>query len=143
MNGNVWIPIKISLKFVPKGPINIIPAMFQIMAWRRPGDKSLSEAMLLVYRRIYASLGLIELNNKYLLNQRTLENPMAYLRMCQSQIILVVMKLILIQLRFHGIVIYGRYIWKKGMNLTKINVQFSALNIWESASHVPTSCTEN
>ena len=45
-NENVWISIKISLKFVPKGPINIIPAMFRIMAWRRPGDKPLSEAML-------------------------------------------------------------------------------------------------
>ena len=45
-NENVWILIKISLKFVPKGPINKIPALFQIMAWRRPGDKPLSEAML-------------------------------------------------------------------------------------------------
>ena len=45
-NENVWISIKISLKFVPKGPINKIPALFQIMAWRRPGDKPLSEAML-------------------------------------------------------------------------------------------------
>ena len=45
-NDNVWISIWISLKFVPKGPINKIPALFQIMAWRRPGDKPLSEAML-------------------------------------------------------------------------------------------------
>ena len=45
-NENVWISIKISLKFVPKGPINKIPALFQMMAWRRPGDKPLSEAML-------------------------------------------------------------------------------------------------
>ena len=43
---NVWIPNKISLKFVPKGPINNIPAMVQIMAWRRPGDKPLSEPMM-------------------------------------------------------------------------------------------------
>ena len=43
---NVWIPIKISLKFVPKGPINNIPALVQIMAWRRPGDKPLSEPMM-------------------------------------------------------------------------------------------------
>ena len=34
-NENVWIPIKISMKFVPKGPINNIPALVQIMAWRR------------------------------------------------------------------------------------------------------------
>ena len=29
---NIWIPTKISLKFVPKGSINIIPALVQIMA---------------------------------------------------------------------------------------------------------------
>ena len=36
LNENVWIPIKISTKFVPKGPINNIPALVEIMAWRRP-----------------------------------------------------------------------------------------------------------
>ena len=46
LNENVWIPIKVSLKFVPKGQINNIPAMVQIMAWRRPGDKPLSEPMM-------------------------------------------------------------------------------------------------
>ena len=46
LNENVKTFIKISLKFVPKGPINNIPALVQIMAWRRPGDKSLSEPML-------------------------------------------------------------------------------------------------
>ena len=45
-NKNVWIPIKISLKFVPKGLINSIPTLVQIMAWRRPGDKPLSEPMM-------------------------------------------------------------------------------------------------
>ena len=45
-NENVWIAIKISLKFVPKGPINNIPALVQIMAWRRPDDKPLSEPMM-------------------------------------------------------------------------------------------------
>ena len=43
LNENVLISIKISLKFVPKGPINNIPALVEIMAWRRPGDKPLSE----------------------------------------------------------------------------------------------------
>ena len=38
--------LKISLKFVPKGSINNNPALFQIMTWRRPGDKPLSEPML-------------------------------------------------------------------------------------------------
>ena len=46
LNENVWIPIKISIKFVPKGPINNIPALVQIMAWRRPGNKPLSEPMM-------------------------------------------------------------------------------------------------
>ena len=46
LNENVIIPAKISLKFVPKGPINNIPALVQIMAWRRPGDKPLSEPMM-------------------------------------------------------------------------------------------------
>ena len=45
LNENVLISIKISLKFVPMGPINNIPALVQIMAWRRPGDKPLSEPM--------------------------------------------------------------------------------------------------
>ena len=43
LNENVSISIQISLKFVPKGPINNIPALVQVMAWRCPGDKPLSE----------------------------------------------------------------------------------------------------
>ena len=46
LNENIWISIKISLKFVSKGPINNIPALGQIMAWRRSGDKPLSEPMI-------------------------------------------------------------------------------------------------
>ena len=46
LNENIRLSTKNSLKFVPKGPINNIPALFQIMAWRRPGDKPLSEPML-------------------------------------------------------------------------------------------------
>ena len=49
LNENVWIPVKISLKFVPKGPINNIPALHYLNQW------------WFVYRRIYASLGLNEL----------------------------------------------------------------------------------
>ena len=44
---NVIILIRISLKFVPNGPINSIPALVQIMAWHRPGDKPLSEPVLI------------------------------------------------------------------------------------------------
>ena len=46
LNESIWISIKISLTFVPSVPINNIPALVQIMAWRRPGDKSLSEPMM-------------------------------------------------------------------------------------------------
>ena len=46
LNENVWILLKIWLKFVPKVWINNIPALVQIMAWRRPGDKPLSEPMM-------------------------------------------------------------------------------------------------
>ena len=42
----VWIPIKISLKIVSKCLINNNPALVQIMAWRRPGDKPLSETIM-------------------------------------------------------------------------------------------------
>ena len=46
MNENVWIPLRIPLKFVPKGPINNTTALVQIMAWRRPGAEPLSEPLL-------------------------------------------------------------------------------------------------
>ena len=54
LNENVWILLKISnsLKFVPMVQINNIPALVQIMAWYRQGDKPLSEPMkfkLLMY----------------------------------------------------------------------------------------------
>ena len=46
LNENVRILIKIPMKFVPKGPINNYPALVQIMAWCRSGDKPLSEPMM-------------------------------------------------------------------------------------------------
>ena len=46
-NWNIWISIKISLNFVLKGPINKIPALVQVMAWCRAGDKPLSEPKLI------------------------------------------------------------------------------------------------
>ena len=46
LNENISIAIKISLKFVSKVPIDNIPALVQIMAWRRPGDKPLSYPMI-------------------------------------------------------------------------------------------------
>ena len=46
LNEDVSILVKISLKFVSEDPINNIPALVQIMACRRPGDKPLSEPMM-------------------------------------------------------------------------------------------------
>ena len=46
LNENEWILPWISLKFVPKVRFNNIPELVQIMAWRRPGDKPLSETMM-------------------------------------------------------------------------------------------------
>ena len=40
------ILINISLKFIPMGQINNIPSLVQITAWRRSGDKPLSEPMM-------------------------------------------------------------------------------------------------
>ena len=60
LSENVRISIKISLKFVRKGPINNNRAMVHIMAWCRSGDKPYLNQWWLVYWRIYASLGLNE-----------------------------------------------------------------------------------
>ena len=46
LNENIWILIKISLKCIPNVRIINIPALVQIMAWRRSGDKPLSEPMM-------------------------------------------------------------------------------------------------
>ena len=46
LNENVSILIQISLKFVPECPIDNKSALVQVMAWRRTGDKPLSEPMM-------------------------------------------------------------------------------------------------
>ena len=62
LNENIWISIISSRQFVPNGLINNIPALFQMMAWRRPGG------LVIIWnydglgnRRIYASIGFNEL----------------------------------------------------------------------------------
>ena len=58
VNEKFCISIRISLKFVPKGPINNKSALVQVMAWRRTGDKPLPEPILNpVYWRLYGALG--------------------------------------------------------------------------------------
>ena len=41
---NIWISIKISLKFVPKCPINNIPELVHKMAWRRSNGGYFTDA---------------------------------------------------------------------------------------------------
>ena len=48
LNEKILIPSKIPLKFIPKGPINNIPALVQIMAWCRPVDKPLCEPIMII-----------------------------------------------------------------------------------------------
>ena len=50
-NGFSWMKmfeyrLKFHWSFFPGGPINNIPTLVQVMAWRRPGDKPLSEPMM-------------------------------------------------------------------------------------------------
>ena len=46
LNGNVWVPIKSLQSFVPNGPIYNNSELVKLMAWRRIGDKPLSETTL-------------------------------------------------------------------------------------------------
>ena len=45
-NENVWISIKIQLKFAPLVPTDNKPALVQMMAWHLAGAKPLSEPMM-------------------------------------------------------------------------------------------------
>ena len=60
-NENGITLIQNSLKFVSSDPVNMKPALVQMMAWCRKGDKPLSEPILFCWR-IHASLGLSDLN---------------------------------------------------------------------------------
>ena len=71
-NGNVWISIKISLKFALKVQVYNTPALIQIMAWCHPGDKPLSGPMM-VSLQIYASL-----SHKQLIYLGSDQNPSFY-----------------------------------------------------------------
>ena len=47
------IPIQLSLKFVPRSPIDNKPALVQVMAWSRTGDKPLPVPMLTQFTDAY------------------------------------------------------------------------------------------
>ena len=53
MNQKKCIPIRISLKFVIKGPIDNKSVLVQVMAWRRTGVKPLLEPMLTQFAHAY------------------------------------------------------------------------------------------
>ena len=53
MNEKFCIAIQIPLKFVPEGPVYNNPALVEIIAWRRIGDKPLSEPMLTRFIEAY------------------------------------------------------------------------------------------
>ena len=53
LNENDRISIQISLKFVPRNPIDKKAALVQVMAWRRTGDKPLPESVLTQFTDAY------------------------------------------------------------------------------------------
>ena len=58
-NESVWISITtctISLKFIPKGPIDYKSALVQVVAWHRTGEKPLPESMLTQFTDAYTAL---------------------------------------------------------------------------------------
>ena len=61
LDENLWISLRIPLKFLPKVRIDNTLALVQIMAWRRPGDNHYLNQWWFNYWHIYASLGLSEL----------------------------------------------------------------------------------
>ena len=53
LNENNRILIQISLKFASRSPIDNKPALVQVTAWRRTGDKPLPEPMLSQFTDAY------------------------------------------------------------------------------------------
>ena len=53
LNERDEIKIQISLKLVPRGPIDNKPAVVQVMVWRRKGDKPLPEPMMAQFTHSY------------------------------------------------------------------------------------------
>ena len=52
-NENDSIAIQISLKFVPRSPIDNNPALVQVVAWHWTGDKPLPEPMMTQFTNAY------------------------------------------------------------------------------------------
>ena len=56
LHENAWISIQISLKCIHRGLINDMAALVQTMAWRKTGDKLLSEPMVTLFTDAYMCL---------------------------------------------------------------------------------------
>ena len=57
LNETDRIPVNSLLKYFPRSPIDNKPALVQVMAWRRTGDKSLLEPMLIQFTDAYDRQG--------------------------------------------------------------------------------------
>ena len=68
MNEKFCILIKISLKFVPKGPIDNSPALVEIIAWHQAIISTNADP---IHRHIYAALGGDELKHISKLTKKT------------------------------------------------------------------------
>ena len=53
LNEDDKILIQISLKLIPRSPIDNKPALVRVMAWHWIGDKPLSEPMLTQFTNVY------------------------------------------------------------------------------------------
>ena len=53
LNENDIIPIQISFNYAPRSPIDNKPALVQVTAWRRTGDKPLPEPMMTQFNDAY------------------------------------------------------------------------------------------
>ena len=53
LNENDKIPLQTSLKLVPRSSIDNKPALVQVMAWHRTGDKPLPEPMTTQFTDAY------------------------------------------------------------------------------------------
>ena len=77
LNENIWISLKISLKFVPKCPVNNIPALVQIMAY-----KPLYEPMMV---GLLTHICVIRPQWVKLSNTRTVAPSLCYIKLRQQK----------------------------------------------------------
>ena len=56
INENDKFMIWVSMKFVPRSPIDNKPALVQVMTWHQTGDKSLPEPVMVQFTDAYMRL---------------------------------------------------------------------------------------